>query len=120
MAKNQGRSRPSKTVLDVDDPSGIGKRTLGNDLAVRSIQSGKMVDAVMHAAASEGLTVAKDGRIAGRVSSELIAKAKARTGLASDTELIEFALATIAIEDDFAEAFHAVRGTIDPDMDLGF
>lgn len=73
----------------------------------------------MRGAADEGLMLAKDGRIAGRVSRELIAKAKARTGLQSDTELVEFALATVALDDGFAEAFHKVRGSVDPDLDLG-
>ncbi|KQT53179.1 hypothetical protein ASG43_19355 [Aureimonas sp. Leaf454] len=74
----------------------------------------------MREAADEGLTQAKDARIAGRVSRDLIAQAKARTGLRSDTELLEFALANVALEDRFAATFRAVRGTVEPDLDLGF
>lgn len=72
----------------------------------------------MLGAAKEGLTSAKDGRIAGRVSADLIAAAKARTGLRSDTELVEFALANVALSDDFAQVFRDVRGTVDPDLNF--
>ncbi|KQP11400.1 hypothetical protein ASF28_02375 [Methylobacterium sp. Leaf99] len=72
----------------------------------------------MREAADGGLTQAKDGRIAGRVSAALIAAAKARTGLQSDTELVVFALANVALEDDFAQVFRAVKGTVDLDLDL--
>ena len=101
-------------------------RTSGPDVAVKGgmeqrpgMNRDGLVEAVMRGAAAEGLTLAKDGRIAGRVSRELIAKAKARTGLQSDTELVEFALATVALDDGFAEAFREVRCCVDPDLDLG-
>lgn len=113
----QGRTKT--TVVEVTGSQGIHK-VFQTDRVIRSVRSGKMVAAVMHAAADEGLTVSKDGRIAGRVSSELIAKAKEKTGITSDTELLEFALANVAVEDKFADAFHAVRGTVDPDLDFGF
>jgi hypothetical protein len=74
----------------------------------------------MARAEQSGLLNEKNGRIAGRVSSDLVKKAKARTGLASDTELVEFALANIALEDDFAEAFRAAKGTVDPKLKLGY
>lgn len=107
-------------IIEITHSDGKTYRVYPAGRVIRSVKSGKMVEAVMHAAADEGLTVSKDGRIAGRVSSELIAKAKAKTGITSDTELLEFALANVAIEDNFAEAFHAVRGTVDPDLDFGF
>jgi hypothetical protein len=78
------------------------------------------VAAVLARAQESGLTLGKGGRIAGRVSPELIERAKARTGLRSDTELVEFALANIAIEDRFAQVFRALKATVDPDLDLGF
>ena len=54
------------------------------------------------------------------MSPALIEQAKRRTGIESDTDLIEFALANIALEDDFAEAFKASRGKVDPDLKLDF
>ncbi|MBE7204196.1 MAG: hypothetical protein INR70_41270 [Parafilimonas terrae] len=78
------------------------------------------VAAVMARAQESGLTGSKGSRISGRVAPELIERAKARTGLRSDTALIEFALANVAIEDGFAEAFRALRGSVDPELDLDF
>ena len=78
------------------------------------------VQAVLARAQESGLIARKAGRISGRVSPELIERAKARTGIQSDTELVEFALANLAIEDDFADAFRALRGTVDPGLDLDF
>ncbi|RSU90246.1 hypothetical protein CA256_19630 [Sphingomonas koreensis] len=74
----------------------------------------------MAAAQRSGLLHEKSGRIGGRVSPALVEKAKARTGIETDTDLIEFALANIALEDKFAEKFKAARGKVDPDLKLGF
>lgn len=78
------------------------------------------VEAVMSAAERSGLLREKSDRIGGRVSPKLVKKAKDLTGIKSDTDLIEFALANVALEDRFMEAFKAVRGTVDPELDLGF
>jgi hypothetical protein len=78
------------------------------------------IQAVMTAAERSGLLKEKRGRIAGRVSAALVAQAKKRTGIRTDTDLIAFALANVALEDDFAETFKKVRGTVDADLKLGF
>ncbi|PBB77747.1 hypothetical protein CK218_28605 [Mesorhizobium sp. WSM3879] len=100
----------------------VGKRTrtlpkLAEKLQVRRLAR---IKAVLQRAEESGLRAEKDGRIAGRVSTDLIKKAKARTGLMSDTELVEFALANVALEDNFAETFRKTRGTVDPTLKLGF
>jgi hypothetical protein len=77
-------------------------------------------DAIMQAARQSGLLGEKDGRIAGRVSEALVKQAKRLTGIRTDTDLIEFALASVALEDHFAEAFKEARGKVDPDLLLGF
>jgi hypothetical protein len=77
-------------------------------------------EAVIKAAERSGLLGEKSCRISGRVSRALLEQAKRRTGIESDTELIEFALASVALEDDFPEAFKAARGKVDPDLELGF
>jgi hypothetical protein len=77
-------------------------------------------EAVMQAAEQSGLLSQKSGRIGGRVSPALVKQAKRRTGIETDTDLIEFALATVALEDDFAETFKASRGKVDPELKLGF
>jgi hypothetical protein len=77
-------------------------------------------NAVMRAAERSGLLTEKSGRIGGRVSPALVKQAKRQTGIQTDTDLIEFALATVALEDNFAEAFKESRGKVDPKLKLGF
>jgi hypothetical protein len=77
-------------------------------------------EAVMRAAERSGLLREKSSRIGGRVSPALVRQAKRQTGIETDTDLIEFALATVALEDNFAEAFKECRGKVDPDLKLGF
>jgi hypothetical protein len=77
-------------------------------------------EAIMQAAERSGLLGEKSGRIGGRVSPALVKQAKRQTGIETDTDLIEFALATVALEDNFAETFKESRGKIDPELQLGF
>jgi hypothetical protein len=50
----------------------------------------------------------------------LLVAARERTGIQSDTELLEYALARVALEDTFAETLVALRGSVSPDVDLEF
>ncbi len=92
----------------------------------RDVKTGQPViskarfDAVMLAVEQSGLLGGKSGRIGGRVSPALARQAKLQAGIATDTDLIEFALATVALEDNFAESFKQPRGKIDPELKLGF
>jgi hypothetical protein len=54
------------------------------------------------------------------VSPALVRQAKRQTGIDTDTGLIEFALATVALEDNFAETFKRSRGKVDRELKLGF
>jgi hypothetical protein len=87
---------------------------------VRLVVGQARVEAVMQAAKQAGLLHGKGGRIGGRVSPTLVRQAKQQTGIETDTDLIEFALATVALEDNFARAFKASRGKVDPELKLGF
>lgn len=121
MAK-QGSSIKDTAKSRAKAPSGGGAK----NRVLRDVGTGQflavvtMVEAVMAAAERSGLLHEKGGRIGGRVSPALVRQAKAQTGIKSDTDLIEFALASVALEDRFAESFKAVRGTVDPDLKLGF
>jgi Arc/MetJ family transcription regulator len=53
-----------------------------------------------------------------RLDENLVAAAKARTGITSDTELVELALVRLAVEDDFGAWLLAQGGRLDPDFDL--
>lgn len=73
----------------------------------------------MAIADSEGLlSGARTHVVRGRMPESLVSRAKKRTGINSDTDLIEVALANIAVEDDYVEWLLSQRGTIDPEVDL--
>jgi len=86
----------------------------------RFVVSKARFEAVMQAAEKSGLLNEKGGRIGGRVSPALVRQAKRQTGIETDTDLIEFALATVALEDNFAEVFKESRGKVDPALKFGF
>ena len=58
--------------------------------------------------------------IRGRMPRALVARAKDRTGIGSDTELIEIALANIAVADDYTDWLLSQRGSIPAEVDLEF
>jgi len=62
----------------------------------------------------------KSTRIAGRVSPELITAAKKSAGVSSDTDVIEIALATLALEDDFGRKLVRLKGSVPRDLKLEF
>ena len=75
---------------------------------------------VLDTAERAGLLSGENGRIAGRVRAELIRLAKERSGLTSDTQLLEYALAKVALEDDFGPKILARKGRVSTDIDLEF
>ena len=77
-------------------------------------------EAVIRAAGRSGLLGEKSSRIAGRVSRALVEQAKRQTGIEGDSDLIAFALASVALEDDFTEAFEKSKGKVAADLKLGF
>jgi hypothetical protein len=77
----------------------------------------------------ESLTIAEEqGLLAGertqivrgRMPRALVARARQRTGIDSDTELLEVALANIAVADDYADWLLSRRGAVSPEIDLEF
>jgi hypothetical protein len=111
------RAEQPKTMLrgSAARTKGVQERKAGQ-LAVSKAR----FEAIMQAAERSGLLREKSGRIGGRVSPALVKQAKRQTGIETDTDLIEFALATVALEDNFAETFKESRGKIDPELQLGF
>jgi hypothetical protein len=61
----------------------------------------------------------KTRRIGGRISPKLIALARRKTGIRSDTDLVEAGLLTLATEDEFGRWLIAQTGRLDKDLDLG-
>jgi hypothetical protein len=76
--------------------------------------------AVVDAAQEAGLLAGANSQIGARVPQHLLRTAKARSGIESTTDLIEYALARVAIEDDFGAKLVARKGSIPKDLDLEF
>jgi hypothetical protein len=76
--------------------------------------------AVMNTARELGLLAGEKDRIGGRIRRDLVTAAKMKCGIASDTELLEYALAKVALEDDFGAQLVRRKGQITGDLDLEF
>jgi hypothetical protein len=76
--------------------------------------------AVVDTARQFGLLDGESSRIGGRIRRDLVEAAKVRSGISSDTELLEYALAKVALEDDFGAKLLARKGRIAKDVDLEF
>jgi hypothetical protein len=82
--------------------------------------SAKMQEALAIAAEKGLLEGGRTVMLRGRMPAALVKTAKQKTGIASDSKLIEAALANIAIEDDYLKWLFSQRGTVSPDLDLEF
>lgn len=60
----------------------------------------------------------KHRTISGRMSEALVAEARRRTGITSDSELLEVALANLAVGAEFGEWLLAQRGRLPRDFQL--
>lgn len=63
---------------------------------------------------------AKTQIVRGRMPEALVRKARARSGANSDTELIEIALANLAVADEYPDWLLSQAGTVDKEIDLEF
>ena len=89
--------------------------------ARRSAVSARKFHDLLAMAEREGLL--RGGRtkvVRGRMPEALVSEAKKRTGIESDTDLIEVALANIAVGDDYAEWLLSRRGSVDSEVQLEF
>lgn len=82
--------------------------------------SGRMRE-ILFIAEKEGLLRGVRTQVVrGRMPEALVTRAKKRTGINSDTDLIEVALANIAVEDDYADWLLSRRGAVSGEADLEF
>ncbi len=92
--------------------------------SISAVESSKTVATLRNRATLESARAAglmgdaKDARVAGRVSSELVAAAKKRAGLSSDTDVIEIALARLALEDDFGARLVRNKGSVPREFNI--
>jgi len=63
---------------------------------------------------------AKTEVVRGRMPRALVVKAKTTSGARSDTELIEMALANLAVADQYPEWLLSQRGSVGKEVDLEF
>src|SRR5215469_15292743 len=76
---------------------------------------------IMAVAEQQGLLRGERTQVVrGRMPEALVTRAKKRTGINSDTDLIEVALANIAVEDDYADWLLSRRGAVSREGDLEF
>ncbi|PYX68898.1 MAG: hypothetical protein DMG72_22040 [Acidobacteria bacterium] len=84
------------------------------------MRSSKLRD-VMVIAEKEGLLRGQRTQVVrGRMPEALVTRAKKRAGIDSDTDLIEVALANIAVADDYPDWLLSRRGAVDRETDLEF
>ena len=88
--------------------------------APHSGRDGRFEDALSIAGQQGLLSGSRTLTVRGRMPSLLVEQAKKKTGIQSDSKLLEVALANIAVADDYAEWLLAQRGTVSRDLDLEF
>jgi hypothetical protein len=76
--------------------------------------------AVYAAAEQEGWLDGERSAIGARIPKRLIDAARKQAGVTSITEIVEYALAKMALEDDYGAKLLAREGSIPRDIDLEF
>lgn|SRR5215469_10799557 len=98
----------------------ISTRTRADKTSPHTASSRRFHDVIM-IAEREGLLRGERTKVVrGRMPEALVSEAKKRTGIESDTDLIELALANIAVADDYAEWLLSRRGSVDSGVQLEF
>ncbi len=112
-------SRPA--LAETGAKPGRGKRRSSSvDVAEAAPRNAGVRTAVLRRADDLGLLDTELRRVTARLPKGLLERAMECTGIASTTDLLVFALANVALDDGFANAFVAARGRIDPGLDIGF
>jgi hypothetical protein len=91
-----------------------------SSLKKKPVRSDRFHDALTIARQTGLLRGAKTEVVRGRMPEALVRKAKATSGARSDTELIEMALANLAVADQYSDWLLSQKGTVDKEVDLEF
>lgn len=86
----------------------------------QTVRSHRFGDALSIAEQQGLLSGGRTRTLRGRMPSQLVERAKKKTGIQSDSKLIEAALANIVAEDEYADWLLAQKGTVSKDLDLEF
>jgi hypothetical protein len=87
----------------------------------RPAANSRRLDDALSIAEQQGLL--RGGRtltLRGRMPLLLVEQAKKKTGIQSDSKLIEAALANLVVADEYADWLLAQRGTVSRELDLEF
>ena len=95
-------------------------RTSRARLSASTARSQRVGDALSIAEEQGLLAGGRTLTVRGRMPFQLVEQAKRKTGIQSDSKLLEAALANIAVADDYADWLLAQRGTVSQDLDLEF
>jgi len=102
-------------------PSRSSRRSKHGGVGEESPTRSRRLRDVMVIAEEEGLLRGERTRVVrGRMPEALVTRAKKRTGIDSDTDLIEVALANIAVADDYADWLLSRSGVVGSEADLEF
>jgi hypothetical protein len=86
----------------------------------RNPQTGRFEEILTVAERNGLLSGSRTRVIRGRMPAGLVKQAKRKSGISSDSKLIEVALANIAVADDYAQWLLTQRGSVSPELDLEF
>ncbi len=86
----------------------------------QTVRSRRFGDALFIAEQQGLLSGGRTLTLRGRMPALLVERAKRKTGIQSDSKLIEAALANIVAEDEYADWLLAQKGTVSKDLNLEF
>jgi hypothetical protein len=115
MAKSSARPAPRETPKDSLKLAKSPRRALSQKNPLGNLRE------ILTIAQERGLlSGSRTHVIRGRMPAALIEQAKRKSGIVSDSKLLEAALANLALSDDYAQWLLAQRGTVSPELDLEF
>lgn len=115
MAKSLTRPAPREAPKDSLKPAKSPRRS-----RPQKAPQGNLREILMVAQDRGLLSGSRTHVIRGRMPAALIEQAKRKSGIVSDSKLLEAALANLALSDDYAQWLLAQRGTVSPELDLEF
>lgn len=86
----------------------------------QTVRSRRLGDALSIAEQQGLLSGGRTLTLRGRMPALLVERAKRKTGIQSDSKLIEAALANIVAEDEYADWLLAQKGTVSKELNLEF
>jgi hypothetical protein len=86
----------------------------------RAVATGQFQEKLVFARSEGLLSGVRNVSLQGRMPEKLVERAKARAGVETDTQLIEIALANLAVADEYTIWLLSKRGSVGKDVDLEF